>query len=465
MKSFQVIPGPRALPLVGSLLDYKLFKTYDFKRLYETGLAKYKAFGPVVKERIGSNPPILWIFDPADMKTLYNIKDEFPGRTSHLALEKYRKDKPLLYSSGGLLPTNGEEWRRLRMSAQKPMLDGNLFAKEFVHVIDKASLDFVESLKSKSVWEDILEELKKHFLEITTQVVLGTSCKPLENDPEALQLIRSAMDTNSSIHKTDMDFRWKLYETKEYATIRKSQEFIENMASKCISEKKWQSNPSIFNAYTQDTTKLSDRDRFTLVADFLLAGIDTSAYTMAFMLYELSKNALLQNELLLETNRMSNIDAHIMKNFKRKFPLVDGIIQENFRMHPISVGVGRTVREKCQFSGYEIPAGSYVVTQNQVSSRLKAFCPYKPNEFCPDRFTQPHNHQALHPGLIRPFGFGARRCIGKKMAEYSLRILLIRLSQAFQMEYVGKHPVEMNCVSNLINEPEYPISLKLTKRK
>ena len=94
---------------------------------------------------------------------------------------------------------------------------------------------------------------------------------------------------------------------------------------------------------------------------------------------------------------------------------------------------------------------------------MKAFCPYKPQEFCPERFTQPN--QALHPGLIRPFGFGARRCIGKNMAEYSLRILLIRLSQAFQMEYVGKHPQEMNCVSNLINEPEYPISLKLTKRK
>ena len=463
MKSFQVIPGPKALPLLGSLLDYTLFKTYDMTRLDASGLAKFQAFGPVVKERILGNR-ILWIFDPEDMKTLYNIKDEYPARTSHLALDKYRKDRPKMYSSGGLLPTNGEEWRRLRMPAQKPMLDGNLFAKEFVQVIDQASLDFVEALKSKSVWEDILEELKKHFLEITTQVVLGTSCKALENDPEALQLIRSAMDTNSSIHKTDNFKLWKLFETKEYATIRKSQEFIEYMASKCISEKKWQRNPSIFNAYTQDT-KLTDRDRFTLVADFLLAGIDTSAYTMAFMLYELSKNEKLQNQLWLETNRIPNMDAKIMRNFKRNFPLVDGIIQENFRMHPISVGVGRTVRQKCQFSGYEIPAGTYVVTQNQVSSRLKAFCPYKPKEFCPERFTQPNTHQALHPGLIRPFGFGARRCIGKNMAEYSLRILLIRLSQAFQMEYVGKHPQEMNCVSNLINEPEYPISLKLTKRK
>ena len=71
--------------------------------------------------------------------------------------------------------------------------------------------------------------------------------------------------------------------------------------------------------------------------------------------------------------------------------------------------------------------------------------------------------QDLHPSLIQPFGFGARRCIGKKLAETSLRILLIRLSQAFNMEYVGKHHT-INCISNLINEPEHEISLKLTKR-
>ena len=72
--------------------------------------------------------------------------------------------------------------------------------------------------------------------------------------------------------------------------------------------------------------------------------------------------------------------------------------------------------------------------------------------------------QPTHPALIQPFGFGARQCIGKKMAETSLRILLIRLSQAFNMKYVGKHSNNINCVSNLINEPEDQISLEFIKR-
>ena len=179
MKPFKAIPGPKAWPGIGSLLDYTVLKKYDFTRLHETGLAKYKEFGPVVKEMVvGSNKPILWIFDPADINTLINIRDKYPARISHLALEHYRKSKPNFYSSGGLLPTNGETWRRLRMPAQKPMLSD--FSQDLIKVIDKASLDFVESLKSKNVWDDILEELKKHFLEITTLVVLGKSTSQLQ---------------------------------------------------------------------------------------------------------------------------------------------------------------------------------------------------------------------------------------------------------------------------------------------
>ena len=166
MKPFRLIPGPKTL------------NPQDFTRLYEAGLAKYKAFGPVVKS-IEIDPPILWIFDPQDMKTLCNIKDKYPGRESHKALEKYRMDRPDLYSSGGLLPTNGKEWRRLRMPAQKPMMGDN-FTKLFINEIDTASLEFVEYLKSKPVWDDILQELKKHFLEITTRIILGISLKALE---------------------------------------------------------------------------------------------------------------------------------------------------------------------------------------------------------------------------------------------------------------------------------------------
>ena len=45
---------------------------------------------------------------------------------------------------------------------------------------------------------------------------------------------------------------------------------------------------SLVQAY-EKSSDLDQRDIVTLISDFLLAGVDTSANTMTFLLYELSK--------------------------------------------------------------------------------------------------------------------------------------------------------------------------------
>ena len=72
-----------------------------------------------------------------------------------------------------------------------------------VPAMDKASIDFVEMLNENDEVCDILEELKKYFLEVTGIVVLGQSLKSIQNnlkaDSEAACLMKAAMETNSHI--------------------------------------------------------------------------------------------------------------------------------------------------------------------------------------------------------------------------------------------------------------------------
>lgn len=52
---------------------------------------------------------IVWLFDPKDIALILNdAPGNFPRRRSHLALEKYRTDRPHIYRTGGLLPTWGD---------------------------------------------------------------------------------------------------------------------------------------------------------------------------------------------------------------------------------------------------------------------------------------------------------------------------------------------------------------------
>lgn len=105
-KDFDDIPGPRALPLVGTRHLYlPLIGKYSFEALCENGFAKFRKYGPVVREDIKPGVSLVWIFTPEDYMILYKNEGLQPHRRSHLALQKYRMDRPNLYNNGGILPS------------------------------------------------------------------------------------------------------------------------------------------------------------------------------------------------------------------------------------------------------------------------------------------------------------------------------------------------------------------------
>ena len=86
-----------------------LFKTgkYSFDALHKSGFDKYSKYGPIVRETMVPGTDIVWLYDPDDIATVLNDKTpgHYPSRRSHTALEKYRKDRPNIYRTAGLLPT------------------------------------------------------------------------------------------------------------------------------------------------------------------------------------------------------------------------------------------------------------------------------------------------------------------------------------------------------------------------
>ena len=77
------------------------------------------------------------------------------------------------------------------------------------------------------------------------------------------------------------------------------------------------------------------------------------------------------------------------QNALNKFSFAKVVLKESLRMFPVSVGVGRVLPDHVVFSGYHVPAGTVIVTQNQVSCRLPQFCP-NPDQFLPERWIKGH---------------------------------------------------------------------------
>ena len=78
---------------------------------------------------------------------MYQLEGKYPCRRSHLALQHLRLQDQDTYNSGGLLPTNGPEWHRIRSLAQKPLSPTSaVFSPDAVDVVAK---DFVKMLQQK----------------------------------------------------------------------------------------------------------------------------------------------------------------------------------------------------------------------------------------------------------------------------------------------------------------------------
>merc|ERR1712098_984118 len=87
---------------------------YSWSTLHKTALIKFKEFGSIVREQIIPGVTIVHLFDAEDIKTLFLNEGMYPSRRSHTALLKLRQRQPDLYNSGGLLPTNGPAWSKIR---------------------------------------------------------------------------------------------------------------------------------------------------------------------------------------------------------------------------------------------------------------------------------------------------------------------------------------------------------------
>lgn len=74
--------------------------------MHRNGMKNHERYGSIVCERMIPGVNIVWLFDPNDIAEVF--KDgpgNLPRRRSHLALAKYRNDRPDVYRTSGLLPT------------------------------------------------------------------------------------------------------------------------------------------------------------------------------------------------------------------------------------------------------------------------------------------------------------------------------------------------------------------------
>ncbi|KAJ8669895.1 hypothetical protein QAD02_001154 [Eretmocerus hayati] len=409
---------------------------YNLKKLHKNRAAKYAKFGPLVREEIVPGEPIVWVFRPEDIAEVFKADlGRWPERRSHKALLKYRLDRRNLYNTGGLIPTNGPDWWRIRKEFQKDLSKPQNVVN-YVSDTDEMARRFVEICKTR-VTADTLPYLSRIFFQLTCLVAFDFkidcfSEEELRSGSMSSKLIDAALDTNDVLLSLDNGPRlWRFFDTPKYRKLCRAQLCME------------QCN--------------------VMGCDMLLAGIDTTSYTSAFALHHLAKNPETQEKLHHEAVKLVPQDGEVTAEILKEAVYTKAVIKETLRLNPVAVGIGRILQVDVALSGYRVPKGTNVVTQNQVSCRLPEYFD-NPNSFIPERWLRENSKNeksTIHPYLVLPFGHGPRSCIARRLAEQHMQILLLRLCRHLRFTWIGG---KLDVISSPINKPDAPIALKFQHR-
>jgi len=186
-------------------------------------------------------------------------------------------------------------------------------------------------------------------------------------------------------------------------------------------------------AYNNDTERIVD------IFVLLVAGHDTTAYTLAWTLIELAKNPQEQLALQKELNKMPTDKRH-------KTPMLENVIKESMRLYPVAAGgSGRTsnkdiIVKRNDDKDILIPKGSELRLAPIVVHRMEEY--YEdPDKFKPSRWEDP-SEKAL--AAFIPFALGRRNCIGQSLAKAELHSVLARLCAEFYFDVKDEGISRMN---------------------
>ncbi|XP_053258837.1 cytochrome P450 27C1 isoform X2 [Podarcis raffonei] len=212
-----------------------------------------------------------------------------------------------------------------------------------------------------------------------------------------------------------------------------------------------------------NSKELTVEEIYANMTEMLLAGVDTTSFTLSWATYLLAKHPEVQHSVYKEiVNNLGKDkipDAHDVPNL----PMIRALLKETLRLYPVLPGNGRVTQKDMIVGGYLIPKGTQLALCHYATSYQEENFPLA-NEFQPERWLRKSNMDRVDNFGSIPFGYGIRSCIGKRIAELEIHLALIQLLQNFEIKISPKTKPAYAKTHGLLT-PANSINVKFADRK
>ncbi|KAL9959272.1 hypothetical protein ACROYT_G032582 [Oculina patagonica] len=474
---FDQIPGPRGR-YAAAVEFYR--QSDGFSKFYKLKEKLFKVYGPILKEDVTDKTPTVHIMEPADFETVYRAEGKYPGRGVAVeALNIYRKRKGQPHD---LVNLDGKEWQRIRQALAPKMMRPKVLEENIdnFNSVTKDTIERLAKIRGTGGLEageipDLEGELGKWATESVGTLVFDSRIGLYDDPPseEAVKFIQAVDDIFQCLHNLLFGFVEKnllpYIDTPSFKKLSKSLDIQSEIGMMYINKKikeleemanrddKSQENQVVpLLTYLLAKKELTLEEVCSNALTMFGAGVDTTAYTTLWLLYHLARNPTIQEKLHQEIYSILGKDGDVTAGSLAKLSYLKACGKE---MTPVFASNRRVLEKDVILSGYLVPAQTIIELDFYATGASEKH--FKDaSEYKPERWLR-ENKKDIHAYAILPFGFGPRMCIGSRIAELEMHLLVAKTIQRFRLEY-HHEPLEM--IHKLSAVPEKPVKIKFVER-
>ncbi|CAH1269819.1 cytochrome P450 3A43-like [Branchiostoma lanceolatum] len=443
------VPGPAPWPIIGNLLDHIRDGIWNI----ETQVERTRKYGTVYG-MLGGGFTGVFVTDPEMLQDVFVKK-------FHSFTNRQTKDLLINVKPVGRMLTQlaDEEWKSVRSTVSPAFSGGKL--KQMAEPMNSCADLLIENMSkfARNGESFEIKELTGAFtMDVITRTAFGTQIDSQKNPddpfvvsakkmldrpispaifmflvfPKLMKPIFEKFQINlfpSGPTQFFYNVFDQLMEMRQADGQEKRVDFMQLMMNAHKEHDKEHDGPGDkLHGHKQPLTKDD------VVANgilFFIAGYETTATTMAYVLYNLALNQNKQDIVRQEINRIMEDREVVDYEAVHKMSYLEMCILETLRMYPpVSINA-RASSEEVKLKWLTIPKGMMVGVPILAIHYDPERWP-EPYKFIPERFTKEEKEKRGAFDWV-PFGSGPRNCIGMRLALFELKLGLARLLAKYRI--------------------------------
>ncbi|XP_004376380.1 sterol 26-hydroxylase, mitochondrial [Trichechus manatus latirostris] len=478
LRSPEEIPGPGQLRhLFQMLVQGYVLHMHQLQMLSK---AKY---GPIWRTRVGPQTSVNLASAPL-LEQVMRQEGKYPIRNDMALWKEHRDQQGLSY---GPFTTDGHHWYQLRQALNQRILKP-AEAALYTDALNEVAEDFLarlDQLRAESTSGDHVPDMAHLFYHFALEAI----CYILFEKRIGCLKPSIPEDTTAFIRSVGLMFQNSLYATFLPKWTRSLLPFwrryldgwdtIFSFGKKLIDQKVKEVEAQLqagepdevqvsgYLHFLLTSGQLSLHDAMGSLPELLMAGVDTTSNTLTWALYHLSRSPAVQEALHEEV--VGVVPAGQVPQYKdfACMPLLKAVIKETLRLYPVVPTNSRIIMEKeIEVGGFLFPKNTQFVLCHYVVSRDPSVFP-EPESFQPHRWLRKNHPDALgvhHPFGSVPFGYGVRACLGRRIAELEMYLMLTRLIQRYKV-VLAPETGELKSVARVVLVPNRKVGLHFLQRQ